>query len=100
MQHAAARARHTREHCPVGMRFPQLSSRLAGSLSIAPKAVDAVVSLLRADATVPFIVRYRQEETGGLDTAGLDPEQREMLAQMQRAQALLEQDLGPLEHSP
>ena len=41
-----------------------------------------------------------EEETGGLDTAGLDPEQREMLAQMQRAQALLEQDLERLEHSP
>ena len=59
------------------------------------------------------VVRYRltdkrlssghllsEEETGGLDTAGLDPEQREMLAQMQRAQALLEQDLERLEHSP
>ena len=56
------------------------------------------------------VVRYRlggkrlssghllsEEETGGLDTAGLDPEQRDMLAQMQRAQALLEQDMERLE---
>ena len=36
-------------------------------------------------------------ETGGLDTAGLDPEQREMLVQMQQAQELLEQDMQRLE---
>ena len=41
--------------------------------------------------------RLSEEETGGLDTAGLDPEQREMLAQMQQAQELLEQDMQRLE---
>jgi len=41
--------------------------------------------------------RLLEEETGGLDTAGLDLEQREMLAQMQQAQELLEQDMQRLE---
>lgn len=42
-------------------------SDIATELSIAPKQVAAVAVLLDEGATIPFIARYRQERTGGLD---------------------------------
>jgi uncharacterized protein len=36
-------------------------------LGLPPAAVEAVVSLLDAGNTVPFITRYRRDQTGGLD---------------------------------
>jgi protein Tex len=40
---------------------------IARELNITPKQVDAVIALLKEDATIPFIARYRKEVTGGLD---------------------------------
>ena len=41
--------------------------RIANELNIAPRQVEATVSLLDEGATVPFISRYRKEVTGSLD---------------------------------
>ena len=43
------------------------SSLLAAELSLPVAGVAAVVGLLDADATIPFIARYRKEATGNLD---------------------------------
>lgn len=43
-----------------------IGSKIASELSIKPQQVDAVVELLDAGSTVPFISRYRKEVTGGL----------------------------------
>ena len=40
---------------------------LAAELSLPPAGVAAVVALLEAGNTVPFIARYRKEQTGNLD---------------------------------
>ncbi len=37
------------------------------SLNLANQRVQAVVDLLNAGNTVPFITRYRKDQTGGLD---------------------------------
>ena len=36
-------------------------------LNISTKQVEAVLTLLSEDNTIPFIARYRKEATGGLD---------------------------------
>ncbi len=41
--------------------------RVSQELTISPSSVEAVLSLLGQDATVPFIARYRKEATGSLD---------------------------------
>ncbi len=40
---------------------------IAKELNVQVKQVDAVINLLSEDATIPFIARYRKEQTGGLD---------------------------------
>ncbi len=45
--------------------------RIAESLSISDKQVQAVVQLLADGATVPFISRYRKERTGNLDEVSI-----------------------------
>ena len=40
---------------------------LAESLNLDPSVVQTVIILLDNDNTVPFIARYRKEQTGGLD---------------------------------
>ena len=40
---------------------------LAKELNLPPRGVAAVVGLLADGNTVPFIARYRKEQTGGLD---------------------------------
>lgn len=40
---------------------------VAAELSIDPRGVAAVLALLAEGGTVPFIARYRKEQTGGLD---------------------------------
>ena len=40
---------------------------MAKTLQLAPKQVEVVVELLDAGNTVPFITRYRKDQTGGLD---------------------------------
>lgn len=42
-------------------------SHIANECSLSPKQVAAVASLLADGATIPFLARYRQERTGGLD---------------------------------
>ncbi len=44
-----------------------LVSLLAAELSLPPRGIAAVVTLLGEGNTVPFIARYRKEATGGLD---------------------------------
>ena len=41
--------------------------RIAGELDLTAAAVRTVVKLLAEGASVPFIARYRKEQTGGLD---------------------------------
>ncbi len=43
------------------------SDLLASELKVAPRQVDAVLTLFKDGATVPFIARYRKEATGNLD---------------------------------
>jgi uncharacterized protein len=43
------------------------SPRIAGELDLSQTAVRTVVKLLAEGASVPFIARYRKEQTGGLD---------------------------------
>lgn len=46
------------------MHIPQV---IAGELKIQLQQVDAVIQMLAEGSTIPFIVRYRKENTGGLD---------------------------------
>ncbi len=46
-------------------------SQIAETLSLSPGKVLAVISMLEEGATIPFIARYRQERTGGLDEEAL-----------------------------
>ncbi len=48
-----------------------IPSIIAKELNITRQQVDAVIKLLKEDATIPFIARYRKEATGGLDEAAL-----------------------------
>ena len=43
------------------------ASVLAENLQLDVNTIGRVISLLDSDNTVPFIARYRKEETGGLD---------------------------------
>ena len=48
-----------------------ISARLAEELGIRVSQTDAVIEMLDAKSTVPFIARYRKEATGGLDDTQL-----------------------------
>jgi uncharacterized protein len=48
-----------------------IATRLATELSVRPQQISAVIALLDAGSTVPFIARYRKEATGGLDDVQL-----------------------------
>jgi protein Tex len=48
-----------------------IETRLATELSVRPQQIAAVIALLDAGSTVPFIARYRKEATGGLDDVQL-----------------------------
>ncbi len=39
---------------------------------IAPKSIEATVSLLAEDCTIPFIARYRKDKTGNLDEVQIE----------------------------
>ena len=43
------------------------TARLSRELGIDPEAIARTVALLDAGNTLPFITRYRRDETGGLD---------------------------------
>ncbi|MGM0506398.1 MAG: Tex family protein [Bacteroidota bacterium] len=49
------------------MTEKELASRVARELSIGTGQISKLADLLDGGATVPFIARYRQEVTGGLD---------------------------------
>ena len=49
------------------MEMKKMLQLIASEVSIKPTQVDAVISLLEAGNTVPFIARYRKEATGSLD---------------------------------
>jgi protein Tex len=44
-----------------------IAQRIADTLKVQLRQVDAAIALLDDKATVPFIARYRKEATGGLD---------------------------------
>jgi len=58
-------------------------TRIAGELEITTQQVRAVESLLAEAATVPFIARYRKEQTGSLDEVTIATI-RDRLAQLAR----------------
>ena len=49
--------------------YPSLifTQSIATELAISPDGVQAVIQLLEAGNTIPFIARYRKEATGNLD---------------------------------
>lgn len=49
------------------MTESQIFSSIANELDLRPKQVSSVANFLDEGATVPFLARYRQEATGGLD---------------------------------
>lgn len=49
------------------MTDEQLSRQIAAELSISTSQVGKVAEMIDQGATIPFIARYRQEQTGGLD---------------------------------
>jgi uncharacterized protein len=49
----------------------QRYEKIAFELNIAPAQVQATAELLQAEATVPFIARYRKEATGSLDEVAI-----------------------------
>jgi uncharacterized protein len=50
---------------------PDLAPRVAADLQLDVGAVRAVIALLAGGATVPFIARYRKEQTRGLDEVAI-----------------------------
>lgn len=49
------------------MNDSQIHNLIANELSLRPKQVQTLADFLDNGATVPFLARYRQEATGGLD---------------------------------
>ena len=45
----------------------QIILEIKKALSISEKQIQTVLNLLNEDNTIPFIARYRKEQTGGLD---------------------------------
>jgi protein Tex len=49
------------------MTDKQIISHIASSISLSSKQIQTVAELIDEGATIPFLARYRQEATGGLD---------------------------------
>lgn len=49
------------------MNDSQIFSHIAGSLNLSANQVQTVAGFIDEGATIPFLARYRQEATGGLD---------------------------------
>ncbi|MBX3215262.1 MAG: RNA-binding transcriptional accessory protein, partial [Labilithrix sp.] len=66
-----------------------LAPRVAEELRLDPAAVRAALSLLDGGATVPFIARYRKEQTKGLDEVAIRAieEKRDQLAALEERRA-------------
>ena len=47
--------------------LPRAASVLAENLHLDVDVVRTVITLLNKENTIPFIARYRKEQTGGLD---------------------------------
>ncbi len=71
------------------------SEMLAREFSIRPEQVQAVIDLLDAGNTIPFIARYRKEATGSLDDQVLRElsERLEYLRNLDRRRAEIEKAL-------
>ncbi|MBX3198880.1 MAG: RNA-binding transcriptional accessory protein [Labilithrix sp.] len=67
------------------MTAPDLAPRVAEELRLDPTAVRAALSLLGGGATVPFIARYRKEQTRGLDEVAIRAieEKRDQIAALE-----------------
>ncbi len=66
-----------------------LAPRIAEELRLPPASVRSVVGLLDGGATIPFIARYRKEQTGGLDEVAIRSIEtlREQLAALEERRA-------------
>ena len=51
----------------TSVNLPRTASVLAENLNLDANVVHTVIRLLEKENTVPFIARYRKEQTGGLD---------------------------------
>lgn len=69
---------------------------LAVELNLPPASVRAVVKLLEENATVPFIARYRKEQTGGLDEVQIRAieERRAYLIELEDRRASVLAEIG------
>ncbi|KAJ7330759.1 RNA binding [Desmophyllum pertusum] len=67
-------------------RLPRAASVLAENLNLGVGVVRTVITLLDKDNTVPFIARYRKEQTGGLDPTVL----RHIQAQYEQLKSIKE----------
>ncbi|OJY26763.1 MAG: RNA-binding transcriptional accessory protein [Myxococcales bacterium 68-20] len=67
----ADRAERKGSPSPATQEEPDLAPRIAEELRLDPAAVRATVALLDGGATVPFIARYRKEQTKGLDEVAI-----------------------------
>jgi len=52
------------------------TERISRDLSIKSYQVDSVLKLFKEGATIPFVARYRKEQTGGLDEIALEDIQK------------------------
>lgn len=65
-------------------RANMIDQKIASELSVPAAAVTAVRALFAGGATVPFVARYRREETGGMDELQL----RQLLKREEELQEL------------
>ena len=49
----------------------KFTSKIAKELNLSTKVVENTLELLNNGATIPFISRYRKEQTGGLDEVNI-----------------------------
>jgi protein Tex len=70
-------------------------NKIAKELSINPRQITATAELLNADATVPFIARYRKEATGSLDEVAITSirDRLEQLADLDKRREAIIQSL-------
>ena len=53
--------------CKFNKKMSVITSLISKLLNLSNKNVDSTIKLLNEGATIPFISRYRKEDTGGLD---------------------------------
>ena len=77
---------------------PFYMETIAAELTISPSQAQAVATLLEAQATIPFIARYRKEATGSLDEVAVGAI-RDRLEQLQELDARKQAVLKSLEQN-